>query len=532
MLQTKFIPVSTILLIAVAALLISLPTAFSSEPCYPDGQRYAFNGILLHDMIHDGAIFHPIEYAERFYARYPAINLPYGPPFFALLFAAVFSIFGISFSAARCVVAVYTVWAALMCWYLVYNQTRTYFQSILAVAGFLCAPIIAICARDPGPELPVIFYSFLAAYFFYNYIEYDRNFFALCGALILALGYLTKQYVVPLGLTVPLYILVRKKWYLFKRFESWLALLILASLTVPYTLLTFQYSNEGMGFFTIPPVNFELVAKYPKLLISEMPVFSLLALLGIIIGMYKRSKPVLFSLLWIVSWYMFHTFYFGYYIGSRYLSLLYPAMILPFSLACYEITVASRKVRLDTPFVCVIAFWLLLTALSTPVFFVRGYEEAGKYVGKHLNTKAILYYGKYEGSFMMGLRRQVVRGSPVVLRGDRQLAIRHWFTGLQKRLVNSVPDVIDTLTKNHVLYVVIEKNNKLLSERYEYNLLLNALQQKEFFTYIISFPLASNYTSVGTELAVYRFHPPTALDPGNYIEVPVPTLNKSIRISL
>jgi len=532
MFQGKSITISTILFIIVTALLISLPNAFSSGPCYPDGQRYAFNGILLHDMIRDGAIFHPIEYTEKFYARYPATNLPYGPPFFALIFAAAFSIFGVSFSVGRCIVAVYTVLAALMCWYLVYNQTKTYLQSIFAVAGFLCAPIIAICARDPGPELPVAFYSFLATYFFYNYIERDRNFFGLCGALILGLGYLTKQYVVPLGLVVPLYILVRKKWYLLKRFESWLALIILASFTVPYTLFTFQCSTEGMGFFTLPPVTFELISKYPKLLITEMPVFSVLTCLGIIIGMYKRSRPVLFSLLWMLSWYMFHTFYFGHYIGSRYLSLLYPAMILPFSLACYEITIASRKLRLDKAFVCVITFWLLFSTISTPVFFVRGYEEAGKYVGKHLNTKSVLFYGEYDGSFMMGLRRRVPRGSPFVLRGDRQLAVRYWFGGVKKFYVNSVEDIIELLTRYRTGYVVVERDNKKMSKFAEYNLLLEAVKLREYFTNIASFPIRSNYTSLGSEVVVYRFHHDFKGKDKFTVEIPVPTLNRNIRISL
>lgn len=79
--KSKVINIVALFLISLASLAISLPGSLTSGPVWPDGQRYTFNGILLHDMLRDGAIFHPYEYATKFYAQYPAINLPYGPPF-------------------------------------------------------------------------------------------------------------------------------------------------------------------------------------------------------------------------------------------------------------------------------------------------------------------------------------------------------------------------------------------------------------------------------------------------------------------
>ena len=96
----------TALFIIIAALAVSLPGAFDTGPTWPDGNRYTFNGILIHDMVRDGCLFSPYHYAVDFYSRYPAINLPYGPPFFAAIFSLAFGIFGISFSVSRCVVSV------------------------------------------------------------------------------------------------------------------------------------------------------------------------------------------------------------------------------------------------------------------------------------------------------------------------------------------------------------------------------------------------------------------------------------------
>ena len=149
---------SVIILVSLA---ISLPGGTSSGPCWSDGMRYTFNGILIHDMIRDGGFWSPYDYAEKFYAQYPATNLPYGPPFFALVFAVAFSLLGISFSVARYVVTSYTVLAAFALWLMVYSINRHQLHSIISVLFFLLNPLTAIYSRDITPELPVAFYSAL-----------------------------------------------------------------------------------------------------------------------------------------------------------------------------------------------------------------------------------------------------------------------------------------------------------------------------------------------------------------------------------
>jgi 4-amino-4-deoxy-L-arabinose transferase-like glycosyltransferase len=150
-------------------------------------------------MIRDGGLFHPYEYNVNFYAKYPATNLPYGPPFFALVFAAAFSLFGISFPVAKCIISFYTVCAGVMCWLTVHSITKNYWVSILAVATLLLYPLTIINSRDITPEVPVVFFSVLSIYFFYNYAEYNKKAFGVATAISFGLGYLTKPYILPLG---------------------------------------------------------------------------------------------------------------------------------------------------------------------------------------------------------------------------------------------------------------------------------------------------------------------------------------------
>ena len=529
---SKYIIIITSLLIIAAALAISLPGVFSSSPSYPDGQRYAFNGILLHDMIRDGAIFHPYEYNIKFYAQYPATNLPYGPPFFALVFAAAFSIFGISFSVARCVVALYTVGAALMCWYLVYKTERHYWISVLAVAAFLFNPVIGTCARDPGPELAVAFHAFLTIYFFYNYVEFERKYFAIYAALALGLGYLTKQYMIPLGIALALYVFIRRRWNILYKGETWLAVGILGLLTIPYTLLTFSYSIEGVGFKSFPPLSVDLMLGYPRLLIKTIPVLFFGSIFGFVLGSYQKNRLILLCLAWTVCWYIYHTFYFGYYIGFRYISILIPALVLPFALAFYEATLFLKRLRLDKLLIGLLIVWFAYSAISTPVSYVQGYEEAGEFVAENPRGKSVLFYGGYDGAFMMGVRRHISQGGPYVLRGERQLAVRLWYDDKALSVSSRSPDdIIDLLNKYQTGYVVVEKEMPEAKDFPEYKLLIQTLGDTDLFEEVRRFPIRTNHKTLGPELIVYKFHFSEGMGKAKTLKIPVPTLDRNLDVA-
>ena len=135
--KSKALHAIIIVAITVIALIISLPYSYTSGPIWPDGQRYTFNGILVHDMVRDRACLTPVQYATQFYSKYPATNLPYGPPFLAVVFALAFGLFNISFFIARCVIAFHLVLAALAFFYLIIYFTKSYRCAALSVLAFL-----------------------------------------------------------------------------------------------------------------------------------------------------------------------------------------------------------------------------------------------------------------------------------------------------------------------------------------------------------------------------------------------------------
>jgi len=500
----------TLVIIAVA-LLVSLPGIITSGPCSPDGQRYAFNGVLVHDMIRDGQALDPYRYNVDFYSRYPATNLPYGPPVLAVVFAAAFKLFGVSFATARAVVSLYSIATALMTRFLVERVTGRYWLSVLAVGILLSNPIIGICARDIGPEMAVALHSFLTLWLFFEYVEHERRWFGFFAAVSLGLGFLSKQYIIPLGLAMPIYAALRWKWNLLKRRETWIAASVAVLLTVPYTILSLKFSNEDLGLKLAPPISTDLLLGYPRLMVQFIPVLLMMASIGFVIGLMRRQPIVLLTSLWALAWYVFNTFSMGYVIHERYLFSFVLALLVPAVIAADEILLLLKQASIQPIGYAAIFLWLGAEASQTPRYFVRGYEDAGRFVAELPEQgRSVLFYGTYDGSFMMGVRERQPEGGPLILRGERHLAVRLWFDDVPKEIrVHTPDDIVKMMNQHQTGYVVVERDLPGTKNNYpEYRLLLKTAANHRQFEELRRFPIEHDcWCGAGSELIVYRFHP-------------------------
>jgi 4-amino-4-deoxy-L-arabinose transferase-like glycosyltransferase len=79
-----------------------------------DMARYVMDGVFLHDLIEPRRLeLSDLEdYAERYYARYPALSLGHHPPLLFVALVPFFAIFGVSLFAARLTALTFFVFAA------------------------------------------------------------------------------------------------------------------------------------------------------------------------------------------------------------------------------------------------------------------------------------------------------------------------------------------------------------------------------------------------------------------------------------
>ena len=528
--------VFSLVLIGASVLAVTLPGIRSTGPLYPDGMRYTFNGIMIHDMFAQGAFFHPYAYAVKFYSYYPATNLPYGPPFHALVFAAAFGLFGISFVTARFVTVFYTLIAIMSFWYLVYRNDKSTLGAFVAAEVLLLNPLVARFARDIATELPVVFYSILTVYFFIEYVERDRRYHCLLAAVALILGYFTKPHIFPLAMSLPVYVLVRRKFDVIRKKETIVSVILVLALVVPYTLLSLKFFTHDLGNVHVGEVDLHLLIKYPKMLMTYFPLVSLMAPAGLVLGIWRRNHLAWLSLIWVVCWYLFFTFYLGHYSESRYLISILPALVYLFSLFFQVVVEKLAGYRLHSIFAAMVLIYCVVRVVGQPVLFVRGYEQAGQYVAEHPHGETVLYYGNYDGAFMLGVRRNATPFQTYILRGDRVLADRLWWGELKN--VNSVKDpdeIRELFQKARVGYVVIEEDMPSARSYREYVNLKKTLATEQGPRVVHTVAVESNYGKVGPRLDIYRIELSPAQEAGEReftLEIPSSALKQDIEIKI
>jgi 4-amino-4-deoxy-L-arabinose transferase-like glycosyltransferase len=159
---------------------------------YSDDARHAMDGVFFMDFFKDLPLFHLYDYVTQYYTKYPALGVGYYPPFFAIVEAPFFWIFGISITSARLCVAFFTFIAVIFWFRLVrqiYDEQTAFYSSLL----FVTTPFVITWARGVMLEMPSLALIIVAVYGFYNFIAHDSRRHGLLMVLAtVAAGY-TKQ---------------------------------------------------------------------------------------------------------------------------------------------------------------------------------------------------------------------------------------------------------------------------------------------------------------------------------------------------
>lgn len=124
------VDVVPLLVLAIAVALLFLSAPYRADMWWSDAPRHAMDGAFYRDLFRDMPVGHLKEYAMNYYLQYPALATLFYPPFFPLVEALFFAVFGVSAFSAQLAVATFYLamaWGA-------YFLARRWFEPMASLA--------------------------------------------------------------------------------------------------------------------------------------------------------------------------------------------------------------------------------------------------------------------------------------------------------------------------------------------------------------------------------------------------------------
>lgn len=436
-----------------------------------DMPHYLLNGAFLYDVLHDAPLRAPLEYAERYYARYPALTLGHHPFVPALAEIPFFWAFGVSVFAARLATA--SAFALLLVFWMslvrqVYDTTTAVFSSLLLISTPGIIPLFQIVLSEPFTLCLIV----LSLYFMQRYCATGRAGAGVAFALCVVLSAYAKHLAV---FIFPVYAFQLASAFGIRRLFSRSTLITAVCIGVcllPLVAVTLKYAQWNVAIVTqfVKPgqrtssTNFMRVAQWlwEGQFRLTIPV---LVLAGVAVAgaAVTRDRRILLFVTWAASVYV------GLLLmgvtNNRFFCYWMPAFC---ALAAAVVQLASTP-RWRTAWTMVLIatvgyqFWTSAADAATPMKAAArpagatGYEEAARYVSENRLGDTILYSAAVDtGYFVFFVRKANPTNQLVVLRSDKVLTTARMGYLNFKLNVSDPSEILPILQKYGVGYVVIE----------------------------------------------------------------------------
>ncbi len=496
---------------------------------HQDAWSHAMNGVYLLDLLREMPFGRFWEFTVDYYARYPAISLPYHPPGFPLLEAGMFALLGISVVAARFTVVCCAV-MFMVVWYKLVQVTHN--RAVALFSGLLIAgnATVAVLSREVMLEVPALAVVTLAIYFLHKAVVSESKASLYWWALAAAASVWFKQtvvFVLPLALC---YFLVRRR---FKRpyKHIFIPVGIITVALIPIFFITWYFARfalvqviAGTEHYGFAKSSIDNWFYYLRLLPEIIPAPVLIAAAGslVMILWKRRLEGHLLYLLWFLCAYAMITY--TSVKADRYAFFLIPPLYLFACSFVDEIRVKVKGIRVS---------WVLLACVSMAQCgltyrmngpLLGGYEDAAQYVVRNWKGRSVVVSAWFHGNFTFNIRRLDPSGEIMVLRAEK--AVPYLFAVAAKwsdrRLHDALRDV-------GAKYVVVESaDRKAMPELAR----LRAALKGDKFALRQTIPLTGNMKSYqGTSILIYEF-----LDDGvpqrDFIEIPMGKMGRRLVIPL
>lgn len=457
-----------------------------------DEAQHAVTGLFVADALHDLPVSHPVRYAYRYYAQYPAVAILHWPPLFYIFEAASFMLFGASAVTARLTVILFLV-VLLYQWFLLVENLQDSYTAAICTAVLGLLPTMLLFEKTVMLEIPSLALGVAVIRHWIQYLNEGRKKSLYAFGLWLVAALLCKQTSVYLLVFCALSLLVTRKWdRLFRR--DMLAVAVLVALIAgPFLVLMLVLQGHAVAndLGSHRMSGFERVTYYIRTLPATFsPTIFALAVLGILLAFtWNKREQAMIMMCWIFAGYATFTF-FG-QSEPRFAIYWFPPLVY-FAVGVLTQFFQKPKLRLAmrAAAVLVVSF-LAVPAWSQQRPYISGYENVASRLVSQYHAGIVLFDGKVPGNFVFYMRALDPQRHFLVLRKSLYADdIRS--AASSEELLHNKDELADLLRRDGIRFVVVSENYPL---RFGVQRILREQLQSDQFQLLGRFPITTNEPS-------------------------------------
>lgn len=521
----------------------------------PDTPQHAMTGIFIADFLRDLVFLKSFQemwnYTWTYYAHYPAVALLHWPPLFHLIEGVYVLFASISEAALRALIFAFFALGALYYYVLMVhlsNANLAFLSSLL----FITSPLVLTFSRMVSLEIPSMAVCLMAIYFFNHYTRTYRIRDGLYASIFTILALLTKQNAFFLGLFYLLYFLSG----IFDRTDTrnvnykQLCFLvgIIAIFSLPYYAVSF-YLHGGTILKDIsqgtvyqnPYLSWGNYIYYFLSLKNQLSLTCILLLIiFIVLSLTRRIKvthPARFLLLWALSCYL--TFTLVAQKDARYIIYWVPALTGLAAVGALELArLLSQRWKMEaqkgeTIIIAVIILIAAAQGIASKPPITGGYDEIARHILATIpaqKSEILFYDGKDHGFLTYALRKNDPERRTFLFRSSKYLYATNIFSDYETWNVRpGKNEIMEFFKKYGIRYVILSFTTE--SHIPAVQLLRELVKVEENFVLVKRFSVV-NWLYGSGEVALYAYKGAGPLAPGTELEIPMPTLGKTIKIRL
>jgi len=454
-----------------------------------DETQHAVTGLFVADMVRDHPLIHPVQYAERYYAQYPALSgVIHWPPFFYLWEGLSFLLLGPTVVAARLSILFFGL-LGLSFFFLLARDLHGDWTAALATALLAVTPTVLLFEKTVMLEVPSMALALGAIFFWQRYLLGERPRQIYWAVLLASLAMLTKQNAGFLVIFFALTGLWRYGLKWLARPEVLKAFALGFALTAPFYLAVYITHRHTLAYVVgdsrVSGVH--RIMFYWEVLPGQLGrVLVAVSVLGILTAWkWEQRRNIVFLLLWLASCYLMFTAI-G-WMSSRFIICWIPPFIY-FAASFLTNLFRVGKLRWVAPLllIAVLGFTVHRAwAYQRPI--VSGYAAAADKIVGLGRPGVILYDGGLPGDFIFFMRADDPKRQFIVLRKALfAYRITSRFGGVE--LVHSREELDGTIRDNGVRFIAV--SDKPLA--FDSQKMLRDLVEKPPFHLVGTFPVTGN----------------------------------------